>query len=156
MGAPPEIVEFLPSETSAVVARMDDLLARNRGWLTLQPGVDPEDAPPPRGLFSIFSGRGPAVPVCNWVTGERTGSVTHVSVGVQHASGPKAAKRLDELGAGVPSGWKVLADHPKRGLVVAVPPAAKNSDVLDWLLRAGAALTVVPLTGTWRALVYSG
>jgi hypothetical protein len=54
----------------------------------------------------------------------------------------------------VPEGWVVLQDNPRRGLVVAVPPAEDAADVLAWLLDAATALSLVLLTGEWRALVY--
>jgi hypothetical protein len=75
-------------------------------------------------------------------------------LGILHQSGPKAARALAESGVAVPEGWVVLSDHPRRGLVVAVHPDSAPLDVLDWLLRAGAALTRVPLTGAWQAAVY--
>jgi hypothetical protein len=106
-------------------------------------------------MFRLFSGRGPLAPVCTWVPGERTRrGVEHVSVGVQHGSGPKAADRLADAGVPIPSAWHLFSDHPKRGLVVAVPTNEANATVLEWLLRAGTVLSAVTLTGTWRALVH--
>jgi hypothetical protein len=48
----------------------------------------------------------------------------------------------------------VLADHPKRGLVIAVHPESPHVEVLDWLLRAATLLTRVPLTGAWQASIH--
>src|SRR5438270_903 len=47
---------------------MTALAGAQRGWITLQPAVHPDDEPPPRSLFdALFSGGGPPVPVCTWV-----------------------------------------------------------------------------------------
>jgi hypothetical protein len=152
---PAEIVEFRPSDPAVVVDAMTALAAAEHGWITLQPGVRPEDAPPPKSVLgSLFSGNGPPVPVCTWVAPEAGQKPPHPEIGVLHQSGPKAARRLSEVGITVPDRWVVLADHPRRGLVIAVHPDAAHADVLDWLLGAGEALTRVPLTGTWQAAVH--
>ena len=64
------------------------------------------------------------VPVCTWVPGERSrNGIEHVALGIEHGSGIKAVERLRERGVRLPEGWEVMQDHPKRGLVVAVPPS---------------------------------
>lgn len=152
---PREVVTFRSDHPDPVVDLMREVAAR-RGWITLQPGIDPGDLPPVRSsLFGIFSGHGPEVPVCTWVPNERTRSgVEHVAIGIQHATGIRTAAKLEENGHAVPDRWYVLQDHPKRGLVVAVPPDESHDVVLRWLLTAGAGLSVVPLTGEWRASVF--
>src|SRR5688500_7646181 len=134
---------------------MAELAAAQRGWITLQPGIQPEDAPPPRSVFgALFSGSGPPVPVCTWVAPEAGQKPPHAELGILHQTGPKAAARLADAGVAVPDRWVVLADHPRRGLVIAVHPESADADVLDWLLRAGQALARVPLTGAWQAAVH--
>lgn len=155
MSPPPELVEFWPSDTAVVVAAISEMTAAQRGWITLQPGVRPEDAPPPRSLFgALFSGTGPPVPVCTWVAPEAAQKPPHAELGILHQAGPKAVRTLTEAGVAVPDGWVVLADHPRRGLVIAVHPDSAAGEVLDWLLRAGQALSRVPLTGAWQASVH--
>jgi hypothetical protein len=56
----------------------------------------------------------------------------------------------------VPEGWKVTQDHPRRGLVAEVPADADNRTVVDWLLRAAAAVCQIPSTGRWQAAVHAG
>ena len=84
------------------------------------------------------------------------------SVGVHHSEGTRAVALLAERNVAVPRGWRTRQDHPKRGLVLAVPapaaggvPSADELDaVLDWLLRATGALCRVRRTGEWRAYVH--
>jgi hypothetical protein len=156
MREPPAVVDFHQDEPDAVLDAMTDLRGRHRGWVNLHPAFDEDRQPSPEGLFRVFSARGPAVPVCTWVAGEHTRGVEHISIGVQHGAGPKAVTTLAEAGHPVPTDWHVFTDHPKRGLVVAVPLATPDADVLAWLLRAGGSLTAVALTGRWHALVYTG
>ena len=147
-------VEFHRDDRRAVVEQMMEL-SDGRGWINFDAGVD-EDVPVPArsGLFSVFSGRGPDLPHCNWVPA--AGGPT--SIGVQYASGVGAVKRLAGSGVTVPAGWRVLQDHPRRGLVIAVPVAETTSvhdhdEVLIWLLAAGSVLTTVPLSGHWLATI---
>ena len=157
MARTPELVEFRPEDPSAVaqiVRVMAELTGAQKGWINLYPGIHPDDEPPtPSILGSLFSGSGPAVPVCTWVAPQATQKPPHAELGILHKSGPKAVRTLAAEGITVPEGWKVLADHPKRGLVVAVHPDSPQEDVLAWLMRAGAALTRIPLTGSWQAAI---
>ena len=155
MVSPPEVFEFRPPDPEAVVAAMRELAGAQHGWITLQPGIHSDDEPPPRTLLgSLFSGGGPPVPVCTWVAPDAKQKPPHPEIGILHKAGPKAVRRLEAEGITVPDHWVVLADHPRRGLVIAVHPETPHTEVLDWLLRAAEHLTRIPLTGTWKASVY--
>jgi len=129
---------FEPADLGPVLDALGE-----RGWVNLQPEVaDIEEADRP-GSFGIFSSRGPVVPFATWHRGER-------SAGIQHGTGPKVARRID-----VPEGWRVMQDHPKRGLVVRVPPGVPDDEVLRWLLATGEQLCPAPLLGRWVAEVHT-
>src|SRR5580765_3784807 len=139
---------------------MDLVVAAGKGWINLAPDVRDEDADKvaqSQGIFRLFSGRGPLVPLCTWVPGghNRRG-VEYVSIGIEHGSGPKAANRLRDAGTPVPKGWVVFSDHGKRGIVVAAPATVPHADVLDWIMRAALVLNLAGLTGTWHAVVHPG
>jgi hypothetical protein len=161
MAAPPYALEFSAMAVGEVLGAMA-ARAEGSGWLNFEPVVvdEAEDRPRPRGsgaglLFgALFAARGPMVPLCSWVP-MPTDRLPHVELGVQHARGVRAAEQLAEAGNAVPEQWRVLGDHPKRGLVVAVPVDADHEDVLQWLLRAGTVLSAAPTTGNWRAGVFS-
>lgn len=149
----PETIIFRTDTPAEVLAAMTEL-APGTGWIILQPGFDPEDD------TAVGAARGASVPgasaaKCSWVPGERSRRrPDYVALGLEHGTGPKVARRLSDLGVAIPRSWAVIQDHPRRGLVVAAPPAAPHRDVLDWLLRAGDVLSSLPMTGEWRALVY--
>lgn len=150
----PEVFTFDVERLGPVLGLMAEL-APAAGWLTLQPAFDAEQAPPPRAGSGFFTARGPYIPVCSWVPGERTRQgVEYVAVGVQHGAGGKVAAMLAERNVAIPDVWEVLDDHPGRGLVLAVPPHAPHEEVLGWLLDAADVLCPVQLTGEWRAFVY--
>jgi hypothetical protein len=148
------VLTFTVESVDAVVATMAELAAPPSGWLSLQPGFDAEQSPPPRRWSGFFTARGPYIPVGTWVPGEKTRrGVEYTAVGLQHGFGGAVAAWLGEQGIGVPVGWEVVSDHPSRGLVLAVPPAAPHDQTLRWLLDAGDRLCPVQLTGEWRATV---
>jgi hypothetical protein len=129
------VITFDPADVEAVASALDA-----RGWVNLRPDVAEEDAPPEASsVFGIFGARGPVIPLCTWHPGER-------SAGVQHATGPKVVRRID-----VPAGWRVVQDHPRRGLVVRVPPETSDTMVLRWLVDVGTRLCPVPMRDEWVA-----
>lgn len=154
--APPEYVEFPADDVSPVQPFLAELAATGGGWVNLEPGYDPDDAPPPRSLLGqAFTARGPDIPLCTWVPPQRhRRSSEPATIGVHHGAGRKAVDQLAAAGIDVPAGWRVTQDHPRRGLVVALPDDAPPASVLTWLVRAGTALCRVPLSGWWRAAVH--
>jgi hypothetical protein len=146
-------VAFDEADLAEVVAILDELVDTGAGWVNLLPEVQPGEEVPPRNLVAlVFSARGEPVPMVTWSTPEEPGGPC--SVGIEHGSGPRALDRLAAAGVALPTGWRRVADHPRRGLVLAVPPDARHHEVLSWLLRAAHHLTVPPLTGSWLARVY--
>ncbi|MEW6154786.1 MAG: hypothetical protein AB1673_12450 [Actinomycetota bacterium] len=154
----PDYVEFEQGRPDAVLARMAAIAAAGQGWVNFEPAVHVEDVPPPRsGMFSIFSARGPDVPLATWTPGDPGRSRPEPpTIGILHPTGAGAKARLADRGRPVPDKWVVLQDYSKKGLVVAVPPWVSHGEVLDWLLAASTILSLIPLTGTWRASVYEG
>ena len=135
-----DVVVFQPDDLAPVLAALS-----SNGWVNLQPEVDTDAEPPASatGLFGLFSGRGPAVPFCTWHPGER-------SVGIQHGRGPKLARSID-----IPAGWRVVQDHPKRGIVLRVADGTTDSEALTWLVHTAAGLCDVPMLGRWVAEVHT-
>jgi hypothetical protein len=150
-------MEFTPDAADAVVLRMNEIGARHAGWINFQPGVRDEDMPPgPTAIGMFFATSLHEVPVCTWVPGKpgRKGEVPD-TIGIEHATGPKALARLAAENVALPELWRWEQDSPRRGLVVRPPLGTPHEDVLSWLLRAGTLLTTVPLTGEWLATIYN-
>ena len=152
----PRYIEFSPDHPGEVLAVMADIADRHQGWVNFEPSVHVEDAPvADTGVFSLFSGRGPTVPLGTWTPESAPGRGRRepAMIGLQHGAGAKVKVRLAEMGHPVPEGWVVVQDHAKKGLVVALPPTADPAEAVRWLVDAAARLSPVPLTG-WRAAVF--
>src|ERR687897_2383344 len=155
-GREPLVIEFDEDRRDPVVDRMETMAAAEAGWLNLTPGLDMDMPPPTRSpLAAIFGARGPTVPLATWMPRHGGDPAT---AGIEHPEGPQAVRLLAERGAPVPAGWRVLQDHPKRGLVVAVVGGQDRADLdraLVWLLAATGCLCPWPRTGEGRALCYT-
>jgi hypothetical protein len=151
------LVEFDRGDPSEVVDHMNRLSATLGGWINFQPNVDPEDVPGSGfNLLSVFSARGPAIPLATWMPGlhDRKGGTTPAEVGIQHPAGSRAIPVIRTRNLDLPDGWRPIQDNPKRGLVLRLPPAVAPDAVVAWLLDATTALCAYPLPDSWLAAVY--
>ena len=147
-------VLFTTGEVAEVLSCMEDLAARGdgRGWLNLQPWVEDQDRPPTSPLGRMFSSLGPAIPLATWVPQHRRGrSAVLGTIGISHATGRFAVRRLAERGVEVPPAWAVRQDHTRRGLVFELPDGAGVADILRFLLAAMEVLSGVETDGRWVA-----
>lgn len=152
---PVEELEIGPDELDRAVDALVRVADR-AGWLNCSPVVADEDRPPPPGPFAVFGALGPAIPLATYVPSHRGrgGAPVAAEAGIQHGSGRRAALRLRESGPGIPAGWRVVQDHPRRGLVVRLPEGTADGDVLHWLVGAAGALCTVPTSGRWRVTLH--
>ena len=147
-------VLFTTDDTAEVLSCMEDLAVRGdgRGWLNLQPWVPDEDLPPTSPLGRMFSSVGPAIPLATWVPQHRRGRSTVLgTIGISHATGRFAVRRLAERGVDVPPAWAVRQDHTRRGLVFELPDGAGITDILRFLLAAMEVLSGAATDGRWVA-----
>ena len=143
------------TEIAAVLAELDEgTTGSASAWVNFLPEVEEGHEPPPRNpVVAIFSARGDAVPMATWTTPAKPGG--RPNLGIEHGSGPQALAKLSRFGVELEPGWLKIADHPRRGLVVACPRETDPEHALWWLLTAMHILTVVPLTENWLARIYT-
>lgn len=154
----PDELEFTAGDLGALLPRAAAIKASGSGWVNLRPVIRQVDEPPPPGIFAIFGGSPHQVPLATWFPGRRADEETikPTTVGLQHSAGPRVARKLGELGLPLPDGWRITQDHPRRGLVAELSSGCSDEEAIDWLVRAGSALCVVPSTGRWRASLHTG
>jgi hypothetical protein len=149
-----EQITFSATALDGVVIRMARLSESADGWINLIPDPTEDDSPVALGFFSLFGGGSSGVTMGTWIPpGHDRRGPTPARVGITHLTGHRAAGRLAELGVAIPEQWRIEQDHPRRGLVLLLPPGEAHEAVLRWTLRAiGSLSTDAP--GNWRADVY--
>ncbi|MGD9755415.1 MAG: hypothetical protein AB7W59_30855, partial [Acidimicrobiia bacterium] len=75
-------------------------------------------------------------------------------IGVEHGAGRHAARQLRDAGVAFPDGARLVQDHPRRGLVIAVPNGTDAAAIAELLLQAASQLTMVPLGDRWMLELY--
>jgi hypothetical protein len=150
------VIDFRLEELGVVVEQMDLMGNAHTGWLNFRPAVPEEEEPPaPTGLDMLFSTAVHDVPICTWMAGKTNRhGVAPDSLGVQHSAGTKTLAHLASLGLALPTGWRVVQDHPRRGLVVLAPAGTGHLEELSWLIQSGTLLSTVRVTGEWHAEVH--
>lgn len=155
---PTREIEFTEDDLTEVATVLTGIDAATTGagsaWVNFVPEVEDGHEPEPRSLLaSVFSARGDAVPLATWSAPAKPGG--RPNLGITHGSGPKALEKLSRFGVELEPGWLKVADHPRRGLVVACPREIEPDHALWWLLTASHILSTVPLTENWLARVYT-
>ena len=75
-------------------------------------------------------------------------------LGIMHGQGSRVVEKMVGTTGQIPTGWRVVQDHPKRGLVVVADPLATPIDVARWLLDALGTLCIPPRTDRFNVLLY--
>lgn len=122
-----------------VLAAMASCSASGAGWINIQPSQDasddPEPFPAPGGWFSSTAS---GVPMVTWTApqqGRKPSSAGKLAtLGIQHGAGMRVLPWLRERGSERPMSWRVLADSPRRGVVLELPADADPTDVVRWML----------------------
>lgn len=150
----PRGLRFRRSDPVELVEAFAQLQQMGGGWINLAPDLG-DDRPPSR-AGGWFSARGPEAPHATLMAGRvrRNGRTDPAQLGIEHASGTKAAQRLREGGLEPPTGAVVRQDHPKRGLVVEVPADSPPAGLVAWLLEASTRLSRVPIGDNWLAEIW--
>jgi hypothetical protein len=146
-----ELIEFDRDDLSEVERRLAAL--PDGAWMNIEPIIEEADleelrARTPHPLLRIFSAKGRPIPF-----GTIVAEPTELAVGLEHPQGAAVIPRLRELGIVAPASWRQRQDHPRRGVVYAVPRDEAAGVVLGWLLDAATALAGVTLRGRWSAVI---
>jgi len=150
-----ERVDFSAEALTPVLAYMARLAEAGDGWINLIPRItDENERPTSLGFWTLFSGGGTGITMCTWIPAgqDRRGSKGS-SLGISHVTGRRAVAQL-ALAVPIPETWVVEQDHPRRGLVLRLPTKETHEEVLEWALRAVAALTPGRPIRRWRADIY--
>jgi len=144
-------------DPGALAAVIEPLLERRHGWANVLPEIpDDIDVPPTPGRLAIFNKRGPLIPMGTWTapSQQRDGGVAPSELGILHGQGARVVEKLAGTAGELPSGWQVVQDHPRRGLVVSPTAGASTNAIATWLLGALGVLCIPPRTDRFRVYLY--
>ncbi len=149
--ATPDRIAFQRQEPAALTLALQRVLDARRGWVNVQPDLDGID---PRSLArpSIFAARGRAIPLGTFVPATQPGG--EHQLGVEHGAGRHAADQLRGAGVVFPTGARLVQDHPRRGLVIAIPDGTAMSEVATLLIDIVTELTAVVIGDRWIAELF--
>lgn len=142
---------------STVAARDADALevllatvVASRGWVNCYPGDEAslEAWTQPTSILSALGGR-PVQPYAQ-VTVVTT---PRLEVGILHPFGRLGPHGLVEHGCALPTGWRLLSDHARRGLTVA--PTSDLGALARWCVGALEGLSSTSPSATWSVEVFS-
>ena len=96
----PTVFEFTARDDPELLSALAEVARSGTGWINLEPVIDAEFEPPGPGPFAFLGGSIHKVPVATWLPGRRLpdGTARETSLGLQHAAGPRVARRLRDLG----------------------------------------------------------
>jgi hypothetical protein len=136
---------------------MRHLAASQDGWINVLPTDEARDDGPPRlGFLALFGGGSSGVTMCTWIPGslEHHGNALP-SLGITHNQARRVVAKLQSGAAAIPDGWRVEQDHPRRGLIIRLPPDEAPEKVLAWGIRAVGVLSSSTAPVKWVADVYA-
>lgn len=146
-------------DPEALVALFEPLATAGSGWLNVVAEL-PEgtEVPATPNALAIFSRRGPFIPMATWTapSTSKRGVRAPSELGIQHGTSKRGVEALAGTPGEVPANWRIYADHPKRGLVVAPPDGTTHLEMATWLLNALKVLCLPPHTGAFLTLAYPG
>jgi len=122
------------------------------GWINVTPGVPADVVVDDRSMVSWLAGsRQMSAPLATWMP-KGPGASTTGTLGVLHARGRLHQDGLAGL-ASIPSAWRCLQDHARRGLLFEVV-SSTPSEIAETMVAVVEELATVPTTGRYLAEVY--
>ena len=144
------VVAFDRFAPTALVEAIAERVSQGTGWINAHPSIDEVDQRA-LGRPSFFAARGPTIPLGTFVVGS---GVNAHQLGLEHAGGRSAMQTLQQAGVKLPAGARLVQDHPRRGLIVALPADVDPAAVTALLLEAAVHLTPIPLPQRWFAEIF--
>ena len=123
-------------------------------WVHIEPAVEEGQVHSSSIFWRMFSSRGPVVPKFTWVPSyDRKEQTVPAQVGLTHPVGTQAVKRLREFNVHIPTSWTLNQDHPKRGIVISLPEAYSQDEVVQFAVSSLQILSPFEFDGNFVASV---
>ena len=148
--------EFTDQDYGEVTAllRGNHQVNQQNYWVNIEPAVEEDQVHSSSVFWKMFSSRGPIIPKFTWVPSyEKKQQIMPTQIGITHPVGTKAVHRLKEFEIEIPSEWTVEQDHPKRGIVLSLPSAYSDEEVINLAVGSLRVLSPFDFYGKFSASV---
>ncbi len=138
---------FSPTAVGPVVALMErySYVPDSIFWFNIEPNVDRDSVHTGSIFWKAFSSRGPRIPQFTWTSAtDRKGIYQPSEVGLTHPTGASVLDRIQNFQINVPDEWRLIQDHPKRGIVFQLPTTYDPEEVIIF------ATSVIPVVSPFE------
>ncbi|MEC7715270.1 MAG: hypothetical protein VYC14_04900 [Actinomycetota bacterium] len=150
-------LKFSPTTVGPVVELMNRYRYTSDSifWFNIEPDVDERSIHTGSIFWKAFSSRGPRIPQFTWTSAtDRKGNYQPSEIGLTHPTGIAVLERIKSFQINIPDEWRLIQDHPKRGIVFQLPATYDSEEVVMF------ATSVIPVVSPFEfaesfKLIYS-
>ena len=124
-------------------------------WFNIEPDVDERSIHTGSIFWKAFSSRGPRIPQFTWTSAtDRKGNYQPSEIGLTHPTGIAVLERIKGFQIKIPDEWRLIQDHPKRGIVFQLPATYHSEEVVMFATSVIPVVSPFEFAGSFK-LIYS-
>ena len=124
-------------------------------WFNIEPDVDERSIHTGSIFWKAFSSRGPRIPQFTWTSAtDRKGNYQPSEIGLTHPTGIAVLERIKSFQINIPDEWRLIQDHPKRGIVFQLPATYDSEEVVMFATSVIPVVSPFEFEGSFK-LIYS-
>ena len=124
-------------------------------WFNIEPDVDERSIHTGSIFWKAFSSRGPRIPQFTWTSAtDRKGNYQPSEIGLTHPTGIAVLERIKSFQINIPDEWRLIQDHPKRGIVFQLPATYDSEEVVMFATSVIPVVSPFKFAGSFK-LIYS-
>ena len=124
-------------------------------WFNIEPDVDERSIHTGSIFWKAFSSRGPRIPQFTWTSAtDRKGNYQPSEIGLTHPTGIAVLERIKSFQINIPDEWRLIQDHPKRGIVFQLPATYHSEEVVMFATSGIPVVSPFEFEGSFK-LIYS-
>ena len=150
-------LKFSPTTVGPVVELMNRYRYTSDSifWFNIEPDVDERSIHTGSIFWKAFSSRGPRIPQFTWTSAtDRKGNYQPSEIGLTHPTGIAVLERIKGFQINIPDEWRLIQDHPKRGIVFQLPATYYSEEVVMFGTYVIAFFIPFDFAGSFK-LIYS-
>ena len=151
------ILKFSPTTVGPVVELMNRYRYTSDSifWFNIEPDVDERSIHTGSIFWKAFSSRGPRIPQFTWTSAtDRKGNYQPSEIGLTHPTGIAVLERIKSFQINIPDEWRLIQDHPKRGIVFQLPATYDSEEVVMFATSVIPVVSPFKFAGSFK-LIYS-